>query len=158
MRARVTSEYSSNRGPIYSGGVLVSSGAHHGIDLGGNSEGTPVYAAAPGEVARIVRKSSCGGNMVYVYHVVNGKKYTTVYMHMLSISSNIKKGSIVYDTTQIGTVGGGSTASNRGGYDRCTSGAHLHFGMANGWNAVGFNAYSFNPRNLIKFPSGYFTR
>lgn len=131
---------------------------HHGIDLDCVSEGTKVYAAATGVVARIVKYSSCGGNMVWVYHNVNGVPYTTVYMHLLSISAY--ENQIVTPSTVIGAVGGGSTAS----YDNCTGGSHLHFGMAYGHNAYNFNANSLNPRNIINFPAlyynggGYFSR
>lgn len=135
---------------------------HHGIDLACNAEGTKVYAAAAGTVARVVRYTggySCGGNMVFIYHNVNGVEYTTSYMHLLSI--NVSYGQTVTADTVIGTVGGGSTAKSNGGYDSCTTGAHLHFGLANGHVAVGFNSYSFNPRNVFSFPqmySGYFYR
>lgn len=124
---------------------------HHGIDLACNSEGTSVYAAAPGYVARIAY-STCGGNQVYIYHTVNGKEYTTVYMHLLSV--NVSVNQTVDENTVIGKVGGGSTATKNGGYDYCTTGAHLHFGLANGWHSVGFNSYSFNPRNIFNFPTG----
>lgn len=129
--------------------------AHYGIDLACNSEGTSVYAAAAGTVDRIVNYSSCGGNMVFIYHTVNGVNYTSVYMHLLSISVSEKQ--VVNENTVIGRVGGGSTAS----YDRCTAGAHLHFGLASGHVSVGFNAYAFNPRNVFTFPAmygGYFSR
>ena len=129
--------------------------AHYGIDLACNAEGTSVYAAAAGIVDRIVNYSSCGGNMVFIYHTVNGVNYTSVYMHLLSISVSEKQ--VVDENTVIGRVGGGSTAS----YDRCTSGAHLHFGLASGHVSVGFNAYAFNPRNVFSFPAlygGYFSR
>lgn len=156
----VTSEYTGfNIRDDWSGG-----GSHHGIDLSCVGEGTPVYAAADGQVARIIYKSSCGGNMVYVYHNVNGKKYTTVYMHLLSVASGITTNKVVTDKTVIGYMGGYSTATQYGGYDRCTSGAHLHFGLADGWNAFSFNSYSFNPREIFAFPKliysggGYFYR
>lgn len=150
----VTSEYTGyNIRQDWSGG-----GGHHGIDLDCVSEGTTVYGAANGVVARVVNYSSCGGNMVWVYHYINGIPYTTVYMHLLRIS--VSAGQEVTPSTKIGEVGGGSTAS----YDGCTGGAHLHFGMAYGHNAYNFNANSFNPRNQINFPAlyysggGYFTR
>jgi len=157
----VTSEYTGYAiRDDWSGG-----GGHHGIDLSCIKEGTKIYAAANGTVKRIIRQSSCGGNMVYVYHTVNGKKYTTVYMHMLSISSDIYVNKIVTDNTVLGTVGGGSTMSSKpGGYDKCTGGTHLHFGLAEGWNATSFNSYSFNPREIFAFPKliysggGYFYR
>ena len=105
---------------------------HAAIDIGGNAEGTPVYAAAAGRVSGIARKTSCGGNKVYIQVTVGGVKYTTYYYHLLSI--NVEVGDIVNQNTVIGTVGGGrQTASIYGGYDTCTTGAHLHFGVAEGW-------------------------
>ena len=160
VKGCVTSEYTGfNNRQDWSGG-----GGHHGIDLDCVGEGTNIYAAANGQVARVIYKSSCGGNMVFIYHTVNGKKYTTVYMHLLSIASGIEANKIVTDKTVIGTLGGGSTATSNGGYDRCTGGAHLHFGIAEGWNAYSFNSYSFNPREIFAFPKlvysggGYFYR
>ena len=151
----VTSEYVGYGERLdWSGSVS----GHHGIDLDCVSEGTTVYAAAPGVVARVVYYSSCGGNMVWVYHNVNGIPYTTVYMHLLTIS--VTEGQTVTSSTKIGGVGGGSTRS----YDSCTGGTHLHFGMAYGHNAYGFNSFSFNPRNIFSFPAlvysggGYFSR
>lgn len=117
---------------------------HTGIDIGGNAEGTKIYSAAAGTVARLVYKASCGGNMVYVYHNVKGKPYTTVYMHLLSI--NVGMGQTVYDTTVIGTVGGGPKTFS---WEACSTGAHLHFGMATGHNAYSFNSYIFDPDTVF---------
>lgn len=117
---------------------------HTGIDIGGNAEGTKIYAAASGTVARLVYKASCGGNMVYIYHNVKGKAYTTVYMHLLSI--NVSMGQPVYDTTVIGTVGGGPKTF---AWEGCSTGAHLHFGMATGHNAYSFNSYIFDPDTVF---------
>lgn len=101
---------------------------HNGIDLAGNNEGTSVYAAAAGTVAAITRKSSCGGNKVYIHVYVNGVAYTTYYFHLLSI--NVKVGDKVTTDTVIGTVGGGAQTKS---YDKCSTGAHLHFGVAKGF-------------------------
>ena len=154
----VTSEYTgSSIRNDWSGG-----GSHYGIDLACVTEGTYVYPAADGVVARIVYKSTCGGNMVYVNHVVNGKKFTTVYMHLYNISNGLKVDQVVTTNTVIGGVGGYSTSITHGGYDRCTSGTHLHFGTADGHNAFNFNSYAFNPREIFSFPTliynggGYF--
>ncbi len=106
---------------------------HNAMDIGGNPEGTKIYAAAAGQVSGIVYRSSCGGNRVYIKVTVGGKKYTTYYYHLLKI--NVKVGDIVTQSTVIGTVGGGrSTSSKYGGYDSCTTGAHLHYGVATGWH------------------------
>lgn len=134
-------------------------GGHHGIDLACNSEGTNVYPAAAGTVARIVWGSTCGGNQVWIYHTINGREYTTAYVHLLKIYVSV--GQTVSSDQVIAAVGGGSTAASRGGYDLCTTGAHLHFGTATGHNAYNFNAYGFNPRQVLSFPavySGYFYR
>lgn len=155
----VTSEYTGfNTRLDYSGG-----GGHHAIDLDCVSEGTNVYAAAHGKVSRIAFYS-CGGNAVYITHTVNGKKYTTVYMHLLSIANDIYVGKVVTDQTVIGYVGGYSTSIQHGGYDYCTTGTHLHFGIAEGHSAWDFNSYSINPREIYSFPAlvysggGYFYR
>ena len=155
----VTSEYTGfNQRLDYSGG-----GGHHAIDLDCVGEGTNVYAAADGTIARIAFYD-CGGNAVYITHTVNGKKYTSVYMHLLRVASGMYVGKVVTDQTVIGYVGGWSTSTANGGYDRCTTGAHLHFGIAEGHNAWDFNSYSINPREIFSFPSliynggGYFYR
>ena len=104
---------------------------HAAIDIGGNAEGTPIYAAASGVVSGIAYRNRCGGNKVYIQVTVGGVRYTTYYYHLLTINVNV--GDIVTQNTVIGTVGGGSTAYRNGGYDTCSTGAHLHFGVAEGW-------------------------
>lgn len=113
---------------------------HHGIDLGGNGQGTTVYAAASGTVSAITVKSSCGGNIVYIHSYVNGKPYTHYYAHLLSY--NVKVGDKVTNGTAIGQVGGGSKTY----WDKCSTGAHLHFGISNGFYLGGgpgsYSSYS----------------
>lgn len=104
---------------------------HNALDIGGNPEGTPIYAAAAGTVAGYVKRYKCGGNMVYINVTVGGVKYTTYYYHLLTVNVNV--GDVVTQNTVIGTVGGYSTAKSHGGYDTCTTGAHLHFGVAKGY-------------------------
>lgn len=104
---------------------------HNAIDIGGNAEGTPIYAAAAGIVSGFVSRHWCGGNMVYIDVTVGGQKYTTYYYHLLKV--NVKVGDMVTQNTVIGTVGGGKlTSAKYGGYDSCTTGAHLHFGVQKG--------------------------
>ena len=160
--AWVTSEYQVVRTDcIGCGGT-----SHRGIDLGA-SEGTYAYAAAKGRVAYIVRRGSCGGNMVYIYHTINGVPYTTVYMHLLEIKVNVDD--IVDTNTVVGLTGGLTTGAmnpsqcsvsyaGKGGYDYCTCGGHLHFGVATGNDVSRFNANSFNPRNLVPFASGSYLK
>ncbi len=151
VKGRITSSWGYRTSPITH---RVS--FHNAIDVGGNKEGTPVYAAALGMVAAITKKARCGGNIIYIHHNVLGKAYTTQYAHLLSY--NVKVGDIVSAGTQIGTVGGGSQST----WDRCSTGAHLHFGVSKGhylgagkdgyssWSS--FIASSVNPMNYL--PSG----
>ena len=96
--------------------------------------------------------------MVLVHHNINGKTYTSVYAHLLSI--NVSEEQNVTSDTVIGRSGGESTKS----YDSCTGGAHLHLTVATGlygidykgagaWNLMNYT-YSINPRSVINFPSG----
>ena len=150
----VTSEFGYRTHPV----TGKKSSFHSGTDIGGNVEGTNVYSIANGMVGKIIRKSSCGGNMVYVYHTVRGVKYTSCYMHLLTI--NVSVGQSVTSKTVVGTVGGGrGTAS----YEQCSTGAHLHLSMATGWYGRDYKVYSewqshlFDPRNKVSLPkSGYF--
>ena len=159
-RGCVTSEYTGwNTRTDWSGG-----GGHHAIDLDCVNEGTNVYAAADGVISRIAFFGSCGGNTVYISHVVNGKKYTSQYMHLLRVADGMYVGKVVTDNTIIGYVGGWSTSVSHGGYDYCTTGTHLHFGIAEGHSAFDFNSHSINPREIFGFPGlvysggGYFYR
>lgn len=120
---------------------------HNALDIGGNSEGTPVYAAAAGRVSGFISHYRCGGNMLYVNVVVGGVQYTTYYYHLLTV--NVKVGDKVDQNTVLGTVGGYSTAKSHGGYDSCTTGAHLHFGVAKGY----FNGTI--ARNTVITPPGF---
>ena len=156
----VTSEYTGwNTRTDWSGG-----GGHHAIDLSCVGEGSTVYAAANGTISRIAFFGSCGGNTVYISHYVNGKKYTSLYMHLLRVADGLYVGKEVTDNTIVGYMGGFSTSVTYGGYDYCTTGAHLHFGIAEGYSAFDFNSHSINPREVMNFPAliysggGYFSR
>jgi murein DD-endopeptidase MepM/ murein hydrolase activator NlpD len=159
--------------PINSGRVtsnfgprnLFGSDFHYGIDLVASAgEGAPIYPAANGRVSAVLPRQQCGGNMLFIHHHINGKNYTTGYYHLLSM--NVKVGDVVSRSTVIGTMGGYSTATRyfpATGYDRCTTGAHLHFsigrGLYPGNPPTGYGywatwiANNENPRNYINFPS-----
>lgn len=129
---------------------------HTGIDISVYDNGNvPVYASAAGVVIYIVSKSSCGGNQIYLHHNINGKTYTTVYMHLRSV--NVEVGDVVTKDTQIGVMGGSPSKEY---WDKCSTGAHLHFMVANGLYLKDYNSYStlvsktMNPRSIVNFPSG----
>ncbi len=140
-KGTITSEWGYRNCPIHGREI------HSGIDIG-VALNTPVYAAAAGTVSGITVKSSCGGNIVTINHTIKGKQYRTTYMHLASI--NVKMGQKVTTSTIIGKSGGGGfTIRKNGGWDRCSTGAHLHFTIRNGWSG----SNSVNPRNFVKFPA-----
>ena len=105
---------------------------HNALDIG-VAEGTNLYPAAAGRVVATYYHQSCGGNEVFIYSIVNGVAYTHYYYHLLDY--NVKVGDVVDQNTLIGHTGGGyRTSANTGGYDRCTTGAHLHYGVATGYH------------------------
>lgn len=100
---------------------------HHdnGLDLS-TSEGHAVTPIADGVVLDIWTRYNCGGNMVWINHNVNGRRYTSAYFHLKSI--NVSLDQKVTHNTVIGYTGGQTTKS----YDSCTTGAHLHLQVATG--------------------------
>ena len=129
------------------------------MDLSCNNEGTTVYASGRGVVGEILKRTSCGGNIIFIYHNLNGEKYTTIYGHLLEI--NVSPGQVVDENTIIGKLGGESTAAINGGYDKCTNGAHLHYAISEDYHTYDFGIYTKNPRLFQKYPpllNGFFTR
>ncbi|MET3682962.1 peptidoglycan hydrolase CwlO-like protein [Alkalibacillus flavidus] len=123
---------------------------HFGTDIGNlPNPTTPIYAAASGEVYRVVSgcvvgDRSCGGgygNVVYMTHYIDGVAYDTVYAHMTSV--NVSVGQTVEQGQQIGRMG------NTG----ASGGPHLHFEIhrGGGWNNAKSNAV--DPRQYISVPS-----
>jgi murein DD-endopeptidase MepM/ murein hydrolase activator NlpD len=101
---------------------------HNGIDIGGNAEGTSLYAVGSGTVVAIINKASCGGNQVYMNVKIANQPYTVMYAHMLTI--NVKVGQSVTGNTVIGTVGGGPQTWS---WENCSTGAHVHFSVSKGF-------------------------
>ena len=122
--------------------------------IGGGYIGKPIYAAAAGKVSYIRRvpsgapaNSYCGGQYIFINHNIDGKAYTTAYLHVHDIY--VSEGDIVTKNTVIGTMGGGEA------YDSCTTGAHLHFSLMKGITASTSN--SLNPVDYVNIPtSGWF--
>lgn len=147
-----TSEYGYRIHPVT--GEVQS--VHTGIDIAVYDNGkVPVYASAAGVVISIVKKSSCGGNQIYLHHNINGKTYTTGYLHLREMM--VKVGDVVTKDTQIATMGGNPRKET---WDKCTTGAHLHFLVATGLYLKDYSSYSslvshtVNPRTIVNFPSG----
>lgn len=124
VKGRITSPFGYRVDPI----TGAASSFHNAVDIGGNPEGTPIYAGTNGTVAAITRKSSCGGNIIYVHSEVQGKPYTIQYAHVLNVYVNV--GDTVTINDVIATVGGGASTKS---YDHCSTGAHLHYGVSTGY-------------------------
>ncbi len=138
----ITDNYGWRSSPCYK-----CSAFHKGIDIGGNREGTPVLASAAGKVSDI-DKYGCGGKVLTIDHLVNGKKMSTRYYHLLTIKVNV--GDIVVQGQTVATVGGGNTAY----YDSCTTGAHLHFEVVVGYyKPLTYLKNVTDPRNYVSFPA-----
>lgn len=160
VKGVVTSEFGYRIDPI----TGKKDSYHNALDIGGNSEGTKIYASAAGKVAKVINASmsnqKCGGRQVFIHHTINGKLYTTAYYHLLSI--NVKVGDMVSKNSVIGKVGGGSGTP----WDWCSTGPHLHFVIAKGWYGgvcsgdcyISFDTFKYvksvNPRDYTSFPSG----
>ncbi len=152
VKGTITSYYGYRINPLTGKGTKF----HSGTDIGGNKEGTNVYATANGTVGKIIRKASCGGNQVYVWHTIGGKKYTSLYMHLLNI--NVSIGDKVDSNTVVGTVGGGK---GTWAWETCSTGAHLHFSVATGWygdknsyvSYSSFLAHLIDSKEVAKLPN-----
>ena len=89
---------------------------HKGVDFTPGT-GAPIYAVADGVVS--IHEDTYGGlgNNVWIDHVIDGQKITSVYAHMITGSSSLAVGDKVRVGDFIGQVG--DTGSS--------TGAHLHF-------------------------------
>ena len=149
-KGKITSLYGYRSSPTAN-----ASSYHKGVDIG-VSEGTSVYPTANGEVAAIVYPTTnatrCGGKKLYIWTYVNGKKYTYVYMHLMEIKVNV--GDKVTTDMVVALSGGGPKANLTNKLsDNCTTGPHLHYGLASGgWYGYSkdtplssFNSHTMNP-------------
>lgn len=136
---------------------------HNGLDMsssGANTGNVPVYSIANGIVVNIITPkynsstgryyNKCGGKQVFIQHNINGKIYTSGYLHLRSI--NVKVDQVVTKDTQIGIVGG-YPRSGYEYYDTCSTGAHLHLEISTGTFAEGtYYAYRSAANTYINFP------
>lgn len=89
---------------------------HQGLDFVPGA-GSPIQSIADGVVSKVDGPSGALGNNVWIDHVVNGQKVTSVYAHMQTGSVEVREGQTVTVGTIVGKVG--STGNS--------TGAHLHF-------------------------------
>ena len=139
IKGRVNSNFGVRNNPLKPGTYKV----HQAVDIGGNGEGTKVYAVGSGSVAMVInaentyntkKTKTCGGNQVYIWMQVAGKS-----------------GDVVTKDTVIGLQGGGAGTRK---WESCSTGTHLHFGIAKG--KIANNKYFISNwmANAVK-PEGY---
>lgn len=131
---------------------------HSGLDISVRpNTNVEVYAAGVGTVIALVNKSSCGGNKVYIHHKINNQYYTTAYVHLRKIL--VSPGDVVTKSTVVGIMGGDPGIET---WDKCSTGAHVHFQIATGLYLKDYSSYTtfinrtVNPRNIINVPAGMY--
>ena len=150
VSGRVSSNYSSRCVKL---GSRWDCSFHYGVDFAVPHR-SKVYSTANGQVAAIFTKSSCGGNMVYINHIINGKKYTSGYYHLAQI--NVRVGQAVTYNSVIGLSGGDPRYET---WDGCSTGPHVHFTTSTGnWGTTyksysGFISKQVNPRSIVNIPA-----
>ncbi len=118
---------------------------HFGTDYSA-AAGTPAYAVANGTVGFIKRGGDSCGNQVFVWHYVNGKKYTTWYCHLSKIS--VSEGQDVYKDTVIGLVGN----TGKEYYTSYRMPPHLHVAFSTGYYYKDY--YTGYKSHVVEYPIG----
>ena len=135
---------------------------HNGLDMSNynaNEINYPVYAVANGVVVSIINSYSdsknykCGGKRVFIEHKVNGKTYSSGYLHLRQIK--VKVGQTVTKDTVIGIMGGNPSRET---WDKCSTGAHLHLEMSYGTISKGdYYSRRVHAGTIINFPKTKYT-
>lgn len=123
-------QYGYVRGPRRSGGAVVYTSIHEGIDIrptARDSAGEPadrVVAAANGRVVYANERPGASnyGRYVVIEHVIRGSPYYSLYAHLASV--NVAAGDPVLQGDPIGKMGHSGT-----GLDRERAHTHFEFGL-----------------------------
>lgn len=107
---------------------------HNGVDMAGPA-GTPMFAVANGRVLTINHYGSNNG--IVIEHHVNGKTFTTWYLHSYAEDILVQPGDEVKAGQQISSVGSAGQST----------GAHLHFEFH--WGA-GLNTQAVEPLSALE--------
>jgi len=109
---------------------------HEGIDISGTGYGSPIYAAADGEVINARYGGFVGDVSGYNVVIKHDNGYYTVYAHMAPNTITVKEGQRVSRGQIIGGMGHSGLAF----------GTHVHFGVTYGMPYGG--GYTVNPMSL----------
>ncbi|MEE1621542.1 SH3 domain-containing protein [Zafaria sp. J156] len=109
---------------------------HLGQDLGA-ANNDPIYAVADGTVTRTNNGTSASSGYIVVKHVIGGRTFHTVYVHMWNATTHVKAGSTVKAGQQIGLVGSSGPST----------GPHLHFEV---WEGAWYTGKHLDPTAWLK--------
>lgn len=109
---------------------------HEGIDISGTGYGSPIYAAADGEVINARYGGFVGSVSGYNVVIKHDNGYYTVYAHMAPNTITVKEGQKVSRGQIIGGMGHSGLAF----------GTHVHFGVTYGMPYGG--GYTVDPMSL----------
>lgn len=129
----ISSEYGLRFHP-----VLQYSRMHNGVDLGGVF-GEPMYSAGEGIIV-FAGPAKGYGNWIVIYHgLLNSKNIYTIYGHMEANQIVVQSNQIVKKGEIIAAIGNAGTST----------GPHLHFSIAEGFNGSVFNYV--DPKKYMEF-------
>jgi murein DD-endopeptidase MepM/ murein hydrolase activator NlpD len=114
--------------------ILGFSKMHLGVDLAA-PRGTPIWAPGDGRV-KVAGRRGVSGKLIILRHA---QGYETIFAHLHTITSGIRKGARVRQKQAIGTVG--STGRS--------TGPHLHYGMKINGKHVNPFAQNFPPAKPV---------
>lgn len=131
--------------PMKPGSFSISSGfgprngvQHRGTDFAADT-GTPILAAAPGEVIR-AGPATGFGRWIVIKHQVKGKRVDTVYGHMWPSGVGVRRGEKVRAGQVIAQVGSNGQST----------GPHLHFEV---WRGGRFGGHPVDPMPVLSAPA-----
>lgn len=113
--ADITSPYGPRIGVNPTLGALTPE-MHTGTDFS-QGLGAPIYTIASGVVKKAGKEPYGTGEMIVIEHELNGKKWSTMYLHLMDADETVEEGDKVITGQQIA----------REGKTGIVTGAHLHF-------------------------------
>lgn len=132
--SNITSSYGGRSGinPMLDSGAAEM---HTGTDWA-TGLGSSIYAVASGTVTSAGTEPFGTGQMITIEHDIDGKKWTSMYLHLMNATEKVKKGDKVVTGQQIAREGATGNVT----------GPHLHFEV---WEGEYRTGKSTNPVNWL---------
>lgn len=109
---------------------------HTGTDFS-QGLGSPIYTIASGVVTKAGKETYGTGEMIVIEHELDGKKWSTMYLHLMDADETVKEGDRVVTGQQIA----------REGKTGIVTGPHLHFEI---WEGEYLKGEVVNPEKWLK--------